>query len=136
MLEGIEMENVGIVCDNLEYTTAIWYIIWPFGNLVASWHVFSRLGILFHEKSGSPKLLSLFLPATPIHRKHSKKTWLVIAQINAPLDTLLMESRRGPEAARGHGRGCGHHADFRIADRQNVERRYVYWLCRPYSNQW
>jgi hypothetical protein len=33
---------------------AIWYILWPFGNLVAIWHIFPRFGMLCREKSGSP----------------------------------------------------------------------------------
>jgi hypothetical protein len=28
------MEKVGIYYGYLEYTTAIWHILWPFGNLV------------------------------------------------------------------------------------------------------
>jgi hypothetical protein len=46
----------------LEYITAIWYILlpfglpilWPFGNLEAIWYVFPRFGILCQEKSGNP----------------------------------------------------------------------------------
>jgi hypothetical protein len=30
----------------LEYTTAIWYSLRPFGNLVAIWYISSRFGIL------------------------------------------------------------------------------------------
>jgi hypothetical protein len=33
ILEGVEMENVGIFSGHLEYIMAIWYIIWPLGNL-------------------------------------------------------------------------------------------------------
>jgi hypothetical protein len=52
---------------HLEYITAIWYILWPFGNLVAIWYIFPRFGnllaiwyifprfgILCHAKSGNP----------------------------------------------------------------------------------
>jgi hypothetical protein len=38
----------------LEYFTAIWYILWPFGNVVVIWLYFSRFGILCLEKSGNP----------------------------------------------------------------------------------
>jgi hypothetical protein len=31
ILEGLEMENVGIIYDHLEYLKAIWYTLWPFG---------------------------------------------------------------------------------------------------------
>jgi hypothetical protein len=30
-LEGLEMENVGILYDHLEYFMTIWNILWPFG---------------------------------------------------------------------------------------------------------
>jgi hypothetical protein len=30
------------------------YILWPFGNGVVIWYIFSRVGILCQEKSGSP----------------------------------------------------------------------------------
>jgi hypothetical protein len=48
------MENVGIVYDNLEYIPAIWYILWPCGNLVVIWYISLRFGILYHTKSGNP----------------------------------------------------------------------------------
>jgi hypothetical protein len=48
------MENVGIVYGRLDYIAAIWYILWPFGDLVFIWYVFNRSGILYHEKSGNP----------------------------------------------------------------------------------
>jgi hypothetical protein len=48
------MEDVGIFYDHLKYNTAIWYILWPFGNLAAIWYIFPRFGILCQEKSGNP----------------------------------------------------------------------------------
>jgi hypothetical protein len=39
------MENVGMFYANWEYLTAIWYILWPFGNLVyfpPFWYIVSR----------------------------------------------------------------------------------------------
>jgi hypothetical protein len=36
ILEGLGMENVGIFYGHSEYFTAIWYILWPFENLVAT----------------------------------------------------------------------------------------------------
>jgi hypothetical protein len=36
--------------------TAIWYILWPFGNVVVSWYIFPRFGKLCQEKSGNPAL--------------------------------------------------------------------------------
>jgi hypothetical protein len=38
----------------LEDITAIWYILWSLGNLVAIWNIFHRFGILCQEKSGNP----------------------------------------------------------------------------------
>jgi hypothetical protein len=48
------MENVATFYAHLEYTTAIWYILWPFGNLVVIWFIFPRFGILYQVKSGNP----------------------------------------------------------------------------------
>jgi hypothetical protein len=43
------MKKVGIFYCHLEYATATWYILWPFGNLVAIWYISSRFGILNPE---------------------------------------------------------------------------------------
>jgi hypothetical protein len=48
------MENIGMFYGHVEYILAIWYIIWPMGNLVVFWYIFSLFGILYHEKSGNP----------------------------------------------------------------------------------
>jgi hypothetical protein len=48
------MEKVGIFCGHLEYITAIWTILCPFGNLEAICCIFPRFGILCQEKSGNP----------------------------------------------------------------------------------
>jgi hypothetical protein len=48
------MENAGIFYGHLEYFTVVWYILWPFGNVVVIWYIFPRLGILCQEKSGNP----------------------------------------------------------------------------------
>jgi hypothetical protein len=50
------MENIDIFYGRSEYITAIWYILWPLGNLVAVWYSFPRFGILCQEKSGNPAL--------------------------------------------------------------------------------
>jgi hypothetical protein len=47
---------VGIFYGHLEYVTGIWYILWPFVNLVAIWYIFPRFGQLCQEKSGNPGL--------------------------------------------------------------------------------
>jgi hypothetical protein len=54
ILEGLGMGKVGILFGHLENITSIWYILWPFGYLVAIWYIFPRFGILCQEKSGNP----------------------------------------------------------------------------------
>jgi hypothetical protein len=46
ILDGIGMEKVGKLVGHLEYNTDIWYILCPFGNLVAIWYIFHHFGIL------------------------------------------------------------------------------------------
>jgi hypothetical protein len=41
---------------------AIWYILWPFGNLVAVWYIFTRFGKLNKEKSGKPGSYQIQVP--------------------------------------------------------------------------
>jgi hypothetical protein len=48
------MEKVGIFYRYLEYITAIWHILWPFGNLATIWYIIHCFGILCREKSGNP----------------------------------------------------------------------------------
>jgi hypothetical protein len=54
ILEGLEMENVGIFYDRLEYFTAIWYNLWPFGIAYNHLVYFPNLVCLGQEKSGNP----------------------------------------------------------------------------------
>jgi hypothetical protein len=54
ILEGYGMAKVGIFYGHLEYIKVIWYILWPFGNLVAIWYILPRFGTLCQEKSGNP----------------------------------------------------------------------------------
>jgi hypothetical protein len=53
-LEGITIENAGICNGHLAYFMVIWYILWPFGNVVVIWYIFPRFGLLCQEKSGNP----------------------------------------------------------------------------------
>jgi hypothetical protein len=49
------MENAGIFYGHLVYFTAIWYILWPCGNVVVIWYIFFRFSaFLCQEKSGNP----------------------------------------------------------------------------------
>jgi hypothetical protein len=50
------MENIGIFYGHLKYFTAIWYILWPLGNVVVIWNIFPRFGISCQEKSGKPAI--------------------------------------------------------------------------------
>jgi hypothetical protein len=54
ILEGLRMEKVGIFRAHLEYARAGWYILWPFGNLVAIWYICHRFGTLCQGKSVNP----------------------------------------------------------------------------------
>jgi hypothetical protein len=40
------MENAGIFYAHLGYFTVIWYILWPFGNVVVILYIFTHFGIL------------------------------------------------------------------------------------------
>jgi hypothetical protein len=48
------MENDGIFYAHMEYITAIWDTLWPFGNFVVIWYNSPRFGIFSQEKSGNP----------------------------------------------------------------------------------
>jgi hypothetical protein len=58
------MENAGKCYDHLEYFTAIWYNLWPFGiiygrleQFVVIWYILPNLVCLDQEKSGNPAVL-------------------------------------------------------------------------------
>jgi K+-transporting ATPase A subunit len=51
---GLGKKKVGIFYDNLEYITAILYILWPLCNLAAIWYISPLIGVLNKEKSGNP----------------------------------------------------------------------------------
>jgi hypothetical protein len=52
--KGLALEDVGILYVRLVYCTAIWHILWPFGTLYFYLVYFSRVGMLYQEKSGNP----------------------------------------------------------------------------------
>jgi hypothetical protein len=52
------MENAGIFYGHLEYFTVIWYILWPFGNVVVIWYIFHCFGIFCVKKNLATLLLS------------------------------------------------------------------------------
>jgi hypothetical protein len=53
-LEGLAIENVGILYDHLVLLKDIWYSLWPFGIFYGYLAYFSRFGKLYQEKSGNP----------------------------------------------------------------------------------
>jgi hypothetical protein len=38
ILVGLGKEKVGVFYGQMEYITDIWYILWPFGNLIEIWY--------------------------------------------------------------------------------------------------
>jgi hypothetical protein len=58
-LEGLGLEKVDIFYGHLEYFSAIWYKLWPFGIICGSWVYFSRFGMFGPRKSGNPGPLAL-----------------------------------------------------------------------------
>jgi hypothetical protein len=49
-MDGLEIKKFGKYSGNLDYITAIWYILWSLGNLVAVWYLFPRFGKLCREE--------------------------------------------------------------------------------------
>jgi hypothetical protein len=54
ILEGLGIENFGIVHCQSVFLLPFWYDLWPFGILCLSVHSFSHFGLLHQEKSGNP----------------------------------------------------------------------------------
>jgi hypothetical protein len=42
ILEGLEMENIGIFYDYLDFSTAIFYIFCPLGIFIPFWYIVPR----------------------------------------------------------------------------------------------
>jgi hypothetical protein len=60
ILKGLRMANVGIFYDHLEYFTAIWYNLWPFG-ICSLW----SFGIFFQFLNAWTKKKLVTLPGLP-----------------------------------------------------------------------
>jgi hypothetical protein len=56
--KALKLKKVAYYLAIWEYICAIWYILWPFGNLVAIWYIRPCFGILNKEQSGNPALRS------------------------------------------------------------------------------
>jgi hypothetical protein len=49
------MEKVGIFYVHSVHYTAFGNILWPFVIFMAIWYIFTRFGMLYHEKAGNPE---------------------------------------------------------------------------------
>jgi hypothetical protein len=54
------MKNASIFHGQLEYFTVLWYILWPFGNVVVIRYIFPRFGILCQDKNSDFYASNLF----------------------------------------------------------------------------
>jgi hypothetical protein len=75
---------------HLEYITAIGYILWLFGNLLAIWYILPRFGILCQEKSGNPY--------------DGEPLWLIGSFPGRAWATFLMANTLYPGRIRSHDR--------------------------------
>jgi hypothetical protein len=57
-LEGLTIENLGIFFDHLVYLMAIGNMYFPFGIFCSHLVHFPSFGILYHEKSGNPDVVT------------------------------------------------------------------------------
>jgi hypothetical protein len=55
------MENVVVFYDHLEYFTANWYNLWPFGIVI--WYIFP---VFWTKKSGNPGWMHFLWKSEPI----------------------------------------------------------------------
>jgi hypothetical protein len=76
------MENVVIFYDHLEYFTAIWYNLWPFGVIVVIWYIFSVLVCLDQEISGNPD------PRPWVPRSQFYKSVSVLQKVNYKFENI------------------------------------------------
>jgi hypothetical protein len=60
-VDGFGIEMVGILYAGLECTSAIWFILWPFGTLVTVWYIFTIFGILCQKNLATLALLQSYL---------------------------------------------------------------------------
>jgi hypothetical protein len=70
-LEGLRMGNVVILYHQLEYFTAIWYNLWPFGVACGRLVYFFRFGMF--EPRKICQLLSFLFPWLPL----DTGTWIL-----------------------------------------------------------
>jgi hypothetical protein len=84
-LEGPAMEDVGIFYVLLVHFTVLWYILWTLGRVRRNLVYFSRLGILYQEKSGNPAKQLFLVEAYPvIHPSVSSLLSFLCLQFSIP----------------------------------------------------
>jgi hypothetical protein len=59
------MENAGIFYGHLEYSTVIWHILWPVGNVVVIWY---SLILVFCVKKNLATLILMSTSQLPIEK--------------------------------------------------------------------
>jgi hypothetical protein len=67
ILEGLKMDNVGVLYGQLVYLTNIWYILWPLGNFV-----YFILSLVFCVEKNLATLVTsslAFLPSSELFGK-------------------------------------------------------------------
>jgi hypothetical protein len=62
------MENVGMIYGYSEFSSAIWYIVWPLGNLVVVRYTFPRFWYIVSRKIWQPWFLYRFCLVSTGHR--------------------------------------------------------------------
>jgi hypothetical protein len=78
----------------LEYFTVIWYILWPFGNVVVIWYIFPRL-VYFVKKNLATLVKVLRIKSWKYHTEKKQKCWTL-----AGSSQIYGQSKNLPEKAR------------------------------------
>jgi hypothetical protein len=65
-MDGLAIDEVGMICGHLVYFTAIWYILWSFSIFYGFGYIFYPFGMLYQEKSGNPVSVHVFCHIRPI----------------------------------------------------------------------
>jgi hypothetical protein len=60
-LDGLGMENVVIFNGHLEYFTAFWFNLWPFGIVCGHFVYYSPFWYVWTKKSGNPGM-QIYVP--------------------------------------------------------------------------
>jgi hypothetical protein len=55
------METAGMFNGHSEYFKVIWYILWPFGNVVVIWYIFPHFWYIASRKIWQPGEMAAFV---------------------------------------------------------------------------